>query len=1228
MLELNLFNHPICRTNPKRLTLSGWQEHIPFAMLLVELLKPKIIVELGTAYGESYCAFCQAVKALNLDTLCYAIDTWQGDPQTGFYGPEVLSDLRSHHDYLYGSFSRLIQSTFDEALPHFADGTIDILHIDGYHIYEMVKHDFESWLPKVSFQGVVLLHDTNVLEGDYGVRRFWDEIKRKYYYFEFLHGQGLGVLSAGKVQSEELQALLEARGEKAAAIRSYFFHLGHRLSLEKEKDDQIAILMEKDDQIANLEENLKAKDSQIRDLESQIRDLESQMEQIHRSIVVQFMSRYQRVIDKLLRPGTRRRYYYELGLTGIRVILNEGWKSFFRKVKLWFQLRKTILRRHMPSLPRFKASISRKEAKKLVFPEPSQKLGLSIIIPAYNNWQYTVHCLKSICENTDGDYEVIVVDDASTDETAKVLSEVNNLCLIRNKQNAGFIESCNHGAKESKGEYVLFLNNDTMVTKNWLPPLFEIIVREDVGAAGSKLVYPNGKLQEAGSIVWNDGSCWNYGRGYDPDEPEYNYVREIDYCSGACLLVKRELFEKIGGFDKKFKPGYYEDTDLCLSIRNLGYKVMYQPLSVIVHLEGITSGTSTSSGIKRYQEINKPKFAEKWNAVLQKHHYSPGPENLFLARDKRLGQRILVMDHYVPTYDRDSGSLRMFNMLKILVELGNKVTFIGDEPLRMEPYTQELQQKGIEVIYAPYIQSMKEYLAKNGKLFDIAILSRAHVAAKHISSVKRYCNRAEIVFDTVDLQFLRKSRRAEVENSEVVLEEAERLKRLEFQLARMSDITFVVSPVEKDIMLKEDPSLRIEVVSNIHQIKHPQKGFSERRDIMFVGGFVHPPNGDAVEWFAREIFPLIREKIPAIKFYVVGNEPPREITRLNSSDIIVTGYVEDLTPYFKNCKLFVSPLRYGAGVKGKINQSMSYGLPVVTTSIGAEGIGLTDSENALIADNPEEFAEKVALLYNDEELWNRLSENSIKNVEENFSYGVIKEKLKKVFYNLNTCGQKSDVLSEMHTDWNKRAKEDFKHYISYSQTEEEFEESGKRHVDDFVTPDLELIADGIDPKKMRILEIGCGAGRMTKYLGELFGEVHGVDISDEMISLAQDRLKSISNVHLYCNNGQDLSMFPDNYFDFAFSYIVFQHIPEKEVIINYIKEAHRVLKPNRIFKFQVQGYLGEEYLKTKKDTWLGVSFSQGDIEQIANSLNFEVITMSGQGTQYFWITLKKSKQGG
>lgn len=231
MYNFDPLQHPICLSSPRRtVPIMSWRQHVPFAMLLVDLLKPRTLVEIGVHFGDSYCAFCQAVAELRLGTSCYGVDTWKGDPHASFYGPEVLAGLTAHHDPLYGRFSHLIQSTFDEAVQHFVDGTIDILHIDGYHTYKAVKHDFETWLPKVSPRGVILFHDINEKQRDFGVWKMWDEVKVKYPHFEFLHCHGLGLIAPGERPPEELTWLFKADDEKAVAIRNFFFCLGDRLT--------------------------------------------------------------------------------------------------------------------------------------------------------------------------------------------------------------------------------------------------------------------------------------------------------------------------------------------------------------------------------------------------------------------------------------------------------------------------------------------------------------------------------------------------------------------------------------------------------------------------------------------------------------------------------------------------------------------------------------------------------------------------------------------------------------------------------------------------------------------------------------------------------------------------------------------------------------------------------------------------------------------------------------
>jgi hypothetical protein len=301
----NPLEHPICLEEPERLTpYSNWTEHIPFAMFLVDLLRPDLLVELGSYYGASYCAFCQAMKALHPTGRCYAVDTWQGDPHGGFYGPEALADLRAHHDPLYGSFSHLLQGTFDEALPAFRDGSIDLLHIDGYHTYEAVSHDFAAWRPKLSDRGVVLLHDISV--DAFGIQAFWHEATARYPHFAFWHGYGLGLLLVGRSAPPALQAICQTDEAEAAALRELFYHLGHRLTLKL--------------QMAALEQRLafvhRRHATEAADLHKQLAAWKKHWSDLERGFAWRALERLRRWRRRIAPPGTRRaRWLRRLGLS-------------------------------------------------------------------------------------------------------------------------------------------------------------------------------------------------------------------------------------------------------------------------------------------------------------------------------------------------------------------------------------------------------------------------------------------------------------------------------------------------------------------------------------------------------------------------------------------------------------------------------------------------------------------------------------------------------------------------------------------------------------------------------------------------------------------------------------------------------------------------------------------------------------------------------------------------
>lgn len=632
--------------------------------------------------------------------------------------------------------------------------------------------------------------------------------------------------------------------------------------------------------------------------------------------------------------------------------------------------------------------------------EEYEKPQVSIVIPVYNQFAYTYNCLKSIKEHTkDVTYEVIVADDCSTDQVKELEKVVLGVLVLHNRENLRFLLNCNNAAAYAKGEYILFLNNDTQVQENWLRPLVEVMEQhKDAGMVGAKLVYPDGHLQEAGGIVWKDGSAWNYGNMQNPMNPEYMYVKTVDYVSGASMMIRTALWKEIGGFDTDFAPAYYEDTDLAFEVRKHGYQVMFQPKAIVVHFEGVSNGTDTSAGLKKYQIANQQKFYQKWKEVLEREHFDNGTE-VYLAKDRgQTKKQILVVDHYVPNYDKDAGGRCTFMYMKAFLNMGMKVTFIGDNFARPEPYTTTLNQLGIEVLCGNYYyNNWREWLKENLKYFDYIYLQRPHISIKYIDLVKEY-GRGKIFYFAHDLHYVRMYRDYQLTGNQESLKESEYWKNIEMELFEKADVGHVVGSYEQKLMQDTFPNKPIRNIPLYIYDEIPEnieKDFSIRKDILFVGGFGHAPNIDAVIWFANKVFPKLLKKYPKLKWHIVGSNAPEQIRNLQNEHIILEGFVTDekLGELYNTCRLVVVPLRYGAGVKGKIVESAYYQIPVVTTSIGGEGLD-SSVGSFVIEDDANMMAELIGKLYVDFAELRRMSDSGSELIRRYFTSEVAERVLR------------------------------------------------------------------------------------------------------------------------------------------------------------------------------------------------------------------------------------------
>lgn len=621
----------------------------------------------------------------------------------------------------------------------------------------------------------------------------------------------------------------------------------------------------------------------------------------------------------------------------------------------------------------------------LSFPQ-HESPRVSIVIPVHNKFHVTHNCLAALLlAYNRTSFEVIIADDGSSDDTKRITETVSGIKYCRHQTAEGFVTTCNMGAAMAAGEYVLLLNNDTEPTSHWLDELIWAFENYDqVGMAGSKLLYADGRLQEAGGIIWGDGSAWNYGRNQNPADPRFSYTRQADYLSGAAIMLPRRLWDELGGLSDEFRPAYYEDTDLAFKVRQAGLKTIYVSNSVVFHFEGISSGTSTSSGMKRFQEVNRPKFLRKWRHAYRVHGTDIARADI--EKDRGTSLRMLFIDAQPPRPDNDAGGYAAVQEMRMMQALGAKVTFLPENLAYLGDYISDLQRGGVEVIYAPFALSVDDFLRARGSEFDVVYITRYMVAERHLNSVRTYAPQAKILFCNADLHFLRELREAIGQGSNEGIAAAMATRESELQVMRNVDLTLSYNEVEHAVIMSHNlDATRVVTCPWVVDVAASVPGFEQRRDIAFLGGFGHPPNAEAVKFFVREVMPLLRAANVGARFIVYGSGVGEDILALAGEDVIIHGYVEHVRDVFTTCRVFVAPLQSGAGLKGKVADALSFGIPSVLSPIAAEGVGLSDGTDALIAQTPKQWADAITQLYSNPQRWAEVSQAALSFAGRRFS---------------------------------------------------------------------------------------------------------------------------------------------------------------------------------------------------------------------------------------------------
>ena len=640
-----------------------------------------------------------------------------------------------------------------------------------------------------------------------------------------------------------------------------------------------------------------------------------------------------------------------------------------------------------------------RSSQRLTFPK-FKDINLSIIIVLYNQAHFSFLCLKSILHHADVEYEVVIIDNASTDETEDLLSQIDNAKVIRNKENIGFLKAVNQASKVAKGKYVLLLNNDAMLEERSLSSAIHTIEKDEtIGAVGGKIKLVDGTLQEAGNIVWNDGSCIGYGRGDNPNDPQFMFKRQVDYCSGAFLLFRKTDFLNLNGFDNRFSPAYYEETDFCIQLNKSGLKTVYDPNVVIVHYEFASSGNVSDA--LSLQEKNKKTLTAKHEEWLEKK-YPPSKENILNARSANDYKNILLIDDRVPHPSLGSGYPRCANILNTLASLNFNVTLYPLQfPIDDWKSCYETLDDSIEVILGKGKSGIYGFLESRKGFFQYIIVSRVHNMEAFediVMKEKQFLEDVKIIYDAEALTASREILQASLLGQGISSEEQAVMIKNEVDKCAIADSVIAVSEQEAEVY-KRHGIESVHVLGHMMTANPSNNSFKNREGLLFVGALRDEgsPNVDSLLWFCVNVLPLIEKNIPEITVYVVGELGAPSLSTVKKENINFLGKIRDLNDIYNQCKVFIAPTRFAAGIPHKVHEATANGIPCVTTELLAKQLDWTGGEELLIGNSPDEFSSQCLRLYSDQKLWEDIRQRGLSVSANDCSETNFKKQLKSIF---------------------------------------------------------------------------------------------------------------------------------------------------------------------------------------------------------------------------------------